>query len=118
MTTLWATPVREYASFTLTSVRPETPLDEVHDLMTARDISAVPVIDERGALRGILSTTDLLREARIEISATGEVARVTPPPRTAGDLMRRNVITVDHEAPLGDAAGAMSKHRIHRVEAA
>lgn len=115
MTTLWATPVREYASPTLISVRPETPLAEVHDLLVARDISSVPIVDDRGALRGILSTTDLLREARIEISAPGEVARITPPPRTAGDLMRRDVITIDEEAPIGDAAGAMIKYRIHRV---
>ena len=115
MTTLWATPVREYASDTLISVVPETPLTEVHGILLKHDISAVPVVDGGGALRGILSTTDLLREARIEIAAPGEVARITPPPRTAGDLMRREVITVDQDAPLSEAAGAMMKHHIHRV---
>lgn len=115
MTTLWAMPVREYASDTLVSVRPETPLAEVHELLLARDISALPVVGDGGKLEGILSTTDLLREARIELSGPGAVARITPPPRVARDLMRRNVVTVDHEAPLGDAAGEMVKHRIHRV---
>jgi CBS domain-containing protein len=115
LTTLWATPVREYASDTLVSVRPDTPLAEVHALLRARDLSAVVVVDEKGDLNGILSTTDLLREARIEIAAPGDVVRITPAPRLARDLMKRDVITVDQDAPLGDAAGEMMKHRIHRV---
>ncbi|HSO36436.1 MAG TPA: CBS domain-containing protein [Labilithrix sp.] len=115
MTTLWATPVREYASDTLISVLPETPLSEVHAILLEHEISAVPVVDRGGALKGILSTTDLLREARIEIAGPGELARITPPPRTAGDLMRREVVTIDEDAPLGDAAGKMMKHHIHRV---
>lgn len=115
MAALWSTPVREYASRTLVAVRPETPLSEVQAIFEARDISAVPIVDAHGAVQGILSTKDLLREARIELSAPGEVARVTPPPRTAGDLMRRYVISVDENTPLREAAEKMVKHRIHRV---
>lgn len=115
MTTLWATPVREYASDTLISVRPETSLADVHDLLLDRDVSAVPVVDDKGELNGIISSTDLLREARLEITAPGELVRITPLPRVARDLMKRNVVTVDQDAPLGDAAGEMMKHRIHRV---
>ena len=115
LTILWATPVRQYASATLVSVPPELPLADVHALLLKHDISGVPVIDERGTLQGILTTTDLLRAARIEISAPRERPRITPPPRAAGDLMRRDVITVDEQAPLSEAAGAMVKHRIHRV---
>ena len=108
-------PVREYASKTLISVLPGTRLAEVDELLLHHDISAVPVVDAEGALQGILSTTDVLREARIDISAPGEVARITPPPRTARDLMRRDVITVDEGAPLREAASKMVEHRIHRV---
>ena len=115
MTTLWATPVREYASETLVSVRPDTPLSEVHERLLEHDFSAVPVVDEHGTLVGIISTTDLLREARLEIAAPGDVVRITPPPHLARDLMKRNVVTVDHDAPLGHAAGDMMKHHIHRV---
>ena len=114
MTTLWATPVREYASATLVSVPPTMPLADVHAVLLKHDISGVPVIDAHGKLQGIVTTTDLLREARIEITAPGERPRITPPPRAAGDLMRRDV-TVDEQAPLSEAAGAMVKHRIHRV---
>jgi len=107
--------VRDYASKTLISVRPDAPLAEVYDVLLDRDISAVAVVDEAGELHGILSSTDLLREARIEMLAPGEFARVTPPPRAARDLMRRDVITIAEDAPLQAAASAMVSHRIHRV---
>lgn len=114
-TALWAAPVRDYVSPSLVSVLPGTPLAEVQRLLLDRNFSAVPVIDASGQLRGILSTTDLLREARIEISAPEGAARITPPPRSARDLMRRDVITVDEDAPLGDAVAAMTRYRIHRL---
>jgi predicted transcriptional regulator len=115
LTTLWTTPVREYASNPLISVRPETPLVDVQEVLLEHDISAVAVVDDRGELKGILSSTDLLREARIELAGPRELARITPPPRKARDLMRRDVVTVDEDAPLHDAARQMVNHRIHRV---
>jgi CBS domain-containing protein len=114
-TPLWTTPVREYASRAVISVKPDTPLSEVQEIFEERNISAVPVIDGDGALAGILSTTDLLREARIELSEPRAVARITPPPHLARDLMRPKVITVEEDAPLRDAAVLMVKHHIHRV---
>ena len=78
LSTFWNRPVHEYASKTLISVRPETPLVEVLDLLLERDITALPVVDDSGELKGILSTTDLLREARIDVSAPGELARIMP----------------------------------------
>lgn len=112
---LSATSVREYASGTLVSVRPEALVVEVQDLMLEHDISAVPVIDERGELRGILSTTDIVREAGIVASDPSTRARIAPPPRCARDLMRRDVISVDENAPLAEAASKMTAYRIHRV---
>jgi CBS domain-containing protein len=115
LNTLWNKPVRTYASEPLIFVRPETSLVDVHDLITKHDISAVPVVGDRGELAGIISTKDLLREARIDLAAPGERARITPPPRSARDLMRRDVVTVDENAPLLDAARKMTDHHIHRL---
>lgn len=112
---LSATPVREHASKTLVSVRPEALLAEVQDLMLEHDISAVPVIDERGEMQGILSTTDIVREAGAGASDPFARARISPPPRCARDLMRRDVISVDENAPLAEAASKMTAYRIHRV---
>jgi predicted transcriptional regulator len=115
LTTLSETRVRSYTSKTLISVRPETPLADVYELLLDRQVLAVPVIDHYGTLAGILSSRDLLREAQIELLAPGEVARITPPPRLARDLMRRSVVTVDEDQPLTDAARKMTENRIHCV---
>jgi len=111
----WSAPVRLYASKTLYAVPPTTPLVDVQRLLEERDISAVPVVDGHGALRGIVSTTDLLRVARIEMESPSSRPRVSPPPHLVVQVMRTEVVTVDEEAPLRDAATKMVEHRIHRL---
>lgn len=111
---LWETPVREYMSKSLVTVRPDTPTEEVQALLEDRDVSAVPVISADGALAGIVSTTDLLRAARLEIAAPRTLRVVSAPP-LASDLMKREVITIDEAAPVKEAARKMIEHRIHRV---
>lgn len=115
MTADWSSPVREYASRALLSVRPDALLVDVQTLFDERDISAVPIVDAQGALCGIISTTDLLRIARIEMESPRALARVWPPPHKVGDVMRREVVTIDEDAPLRDAATKMVEHRIHRL---
>lgn len=109
------TRVREYASSTLVSVRPEASLTDVHAKLLEHDISAVPVLGAHGELVGIVSTTDLLREARIEIAAPGDHPTITPGVKLAGDIMRHAVLTVDEEASLDEAARTMATHRVHRL---
>jgi CBS domain-containing protein len=65
-------PVRDYASKTPITVRPETPLPDVQALFDAHDISAVAVVDAAGALAGIFTTTDMLQrpvDARLNPAA-------------------------------------------------
>jgi predicted transcriptional regulator len=111
----WAGPVRDYMSRELVSVCLDTQLVEVQRTLDQNEISAVPVVDEQGTLRGILSTRDLLRAARLEMDAPEERARVTPPGRKAADLMRAAVLTIDERAAIGSAGGEMVRHRVHRL---
>ena len=46
------------------TVAPDTAASEAAELMMRRRISALPVVDNRGQLRGIVSQTDFLRWAR------------------------------------------------------
>lgn len=115
MSALFTTPVREYMSKTLLMVKPSMRLTEVQHIFEERDVWAVPVADDGGALVGILSTTDLLRASKIELVHARALASMTVPPRTVADLMVRDVVTVDEDAPLRDAAAKMVAHRIHRV---
>jgi len=111
----WENPAKDYASKMLVSVPPETPLTRVQEVLDAHQITAVPVIDARGALCGIVSSTDLLRVARIEMQSPRSMARMWPGPHLAKDVMRGDVVTIDEAAPLRDAAAKMVERRIHRV---
>jgi predicted transcriptional regulator len=119
MSALWSTAVREYMSKSLVSVRPDATLSEVQQLLEERDISAVPVVDAKGKLEGILSSSDLLRVARLEISPSGFPTSVLfpSPPKHARDIVRKTVVTIDEDAELHAAARLMVRHRIHRVVA-
>ena len=103
---MFTTPAAEYMSRSLISVSPDTHLDEVSHLLEVRDISSVAVVDEHGAPIGIVSSTDLLRDA---FHYPGTRAR------TARDVMQTALIGIEHSQPIRDAAQAMVTHRIHRV---
>jgi predicted transcriptional regulator len=111
----WSAPVREFMSRTIVAVRLDTPLSEVHHTLEQNEISAVPVVDDDGTLRGILSTKDLLRVARLEMPTPEGLLRVVPPNRTASDLMRAAVLTIDERATVGEAGAEMVRHRVHRL---
>jgi CBS domain-containing protein len=115
MSSDWIVPVREYASKALISVPPEAAVASVQRLFDERGISAVPVVDSQGELRGIFSRTDLLRIARIEMDSPSALAQVWPPPHHVAHVMRTPVVTCDEEATLREAAVKMVEHRIHRV---
>ena len=117
MNALWSTPVREYMSKSLVTVRDDAPLAEVQDLLEQREISAAPVVDAAGQLVGIVSSSDLLRVARVEVSLTGfgQSILFPSPPKLAREVMRKDVVTIDEDEPLRDAARAMIRHHIHRV---
>jgi len=107
VTKIGTRPVRDYMSKGLVVARMETPLDEVRRTLEERDISAVPVLDHAGKLRGIVSMSDLLHGPR------GEGAPDAMP--VASDVMESEVITIDDAAPLSDAATRMLTKQIHRL---
>jgi CBS domain-containing protein len=111
------------------SVGPDSTVREVADLLLARAISAVPVIDG-GKLVGIVSEGDLMRRA--EIGTAGETHRswwlrlfgdsaalatdyVKAHAEHIRDVMTRDVITVAEETPLADVAAVLEANRIKRV---
>ncbi len=112
---MWNELVRDYASTSLVTVAPDASLTEVQRIFEQRDISAVPIVDDGGALLGILTTTDLLHVARIEMSSPRALVRVWPPSRLARDVMRSPVITIDERGELREAAEKLVRSRIHRL---
>ena len=110
------------------TVRPETPLKEVAALMVGRGISGVPVVDERGAVLGVVSEADFLVKERgpggVRHRFLGRFfgeARQTPAEvakvgaTTAGEAMTSPALVVAPSDPLREAATRMASRKINRL---
>jgi CBS domain-containing protein len=110
------------------TVRADTSVAKIAELLLANRISAVPVVDESNALVGIVSEGDLIhrvetvterhRSLWLEFFVGKEtLARefIKSHARKATDVMTRSVITVKPDTPLGELASLLEKHRIKRV---
>jgi len=113
------------------AVRPDTPTHSIAMLLLKHGISAAPVVDEGGALVGMVSEGDLMprdeseREERrdwwLRMLAEGEelspefVSHVESQDRTARQIMSAPVITVPDTADLVEVAEVLSTQRIKRA---
>jgi CBS domain-containing protein len=99
------------------TVDARTPLPRIAEIMTHRRLKRLPVVDERGALAGMVSRLDLLR------TAAGGVERKEPVAREMGlrgnvplsRVMRRDVSTVLPETPLPEVFQAVISTRLNRA---
>lgn len=94
----------------LITVSPSTPLREAARLMFRNRVSGLPVVSDDGTVAGIITEADFLElEVRREESDLPvEVERV-------GEIMRTEVVTIDPEATLYEAAKTMCDRDIKRL---
>lgn len=85
-------------------VYPDTPLDEVVDLMVRRGLHAVPVVGQNHEVLGILTSGDAL-DHLLPRRLSGE-GREGGPVLTR-DVMSRSVLCVSEDQPLVEAANTM-----------
>lgn len=113
------------------TVRPDTPLTTVVQILAERRISGLPVIDETGKLVGVISETDLMwRETGVTppayIMILDSVIYLENPARyerdlhkalgqTVGEVMSANPVTIPPERPITEAARLMHDRSIHRL---
>jgi CBS-domain-containing membrane protein len=105
------------------SVPPSTPFKRLVDLLWLNEVSALPVVDDRGVLAGIVTESDLLARAEFKAGAARASARKaqlyekleTAAPLTASDLMTSPVMTVRPDATLTDAARLMRSRHLRRL---
>lgn len=96
------TPIGAIMTRDVTCVREGVALTDVLALFLERGYGAVPVVDEAGHPRGIVTKTDVLRARGRE--------RVT-----AGEVMSTTLVTLPEEAPVSRAAAVMSFEGIQRI---
>jgi CBS-domain-containing membrane protein len=105
------------------SVSPSTPFRRLLDLLWLNEVSALPVVDERGTLVGMVTESDLLVRAEFKGGALeGEAGKAelykkleTASPLTAADVMTSPVITVPPAATLADTARLMRTRELRRL---
>lgn len=99
------------------TVDARTPLPRVAEIMTHRRLKRLPVVDEHGALVGMVSRLDLLR------TAAGGSERKEPVASEMGlwgnvplsRVMRRDVPTVQPDTPLPEVFQAVISTRLNRA---
>ncbi len=108
------------------AVPAELPVPEVAAVMGARGISGLPVVNEHGAVIGVISEKDFLRlfgiaarENFLSLVATyllDPATLPTPPPRqTAGELMSAPPLVIQEHTTLQEIAGLFADRGINRA---
>jgi CBS domain-containing protein len=98
------------------------------ELLLGARVSAVPVVDDKGAVVGIVSEADLVRRAEIgtaprkgwlarlldsDVSAANDF--VAAHTRRVADVMTKEVVTAGPDATLHELVELMERHRIKRI---
>jgi predicted transcriptional regulator len=120
------TPISAVLSHNAVSVGPGTSVERLTEVLLERGLSAATVVDESGALVGLVSTADLLREVqdrddveeRIPLRQTdrqgvqvelGDGFHATSLARsTVGEIMSRSKLTLPETASVARAASLMA----------
>jgi CBS domain-containing protein len=109
---------------------------DAHRLLVEEEIHGAPVVDEEGAVVGVISTLDILRAVQEEHESAAAVPayyREFVPfsgpdwasgpedfqdrlsQLTVGDAMSESVVAVPPEASIPEVARLLRQNRIHRV---
>jgi CBS domain-containing protein len=109
-------------------VKPDTTIEELSSLLVNNEISGVPVVDDSGALYGIVTENDLIsRNKRLHIPTVvsfldaaiylesskkfeQEVKRLTA--TRVGDICSRKVVTISEDTTVMDIAEIMSEKKV------
>lgn len=91
------------------TVRADSSLAQVAATLAEYDLSGMPVVDQDGAVVGVISQTDIVRLRAGPMPVSGWHGLLVR------DLMTHPAITVAASASLQDAAGLMTQHHVHRL---
>lgn len=116
--------VRDVMTRPVHSVRADAPVSEAVAGLVGREYRALPVVDERGVLVGVVSNSDLVERAglaaRLELLAEMDAERRSAilaalPARTVRDVMTTELVTVSPTEKVASVPRLMSERRVKRV---
>ncbi|MBI4962096.1 MAG: CBS domain-containing protein [Desulfomonile tiedjei] len=108
------------------SVRQDTPLKEVAELMAVRKISGLPVVDDARRVVGVVSEKDFLAAmgrgeadtlmAVVAQCLVGKGCLAAPyRAKFARDIMTSPAVTVPSETPILEVSALLSEKKVNRV---
>jgi len=105
--------IREIMTKKPVTTRSETSVSDALDLMHAKNVHRIPVLDAKGRLIGIVSESDLLYASPSPATSLNvwEIHSLMAK-LTIGKVMTRKVITVPEDAPIEKAAQIMVENKI------
>lgn len=104
--------VKERMSSPVFTVHPDMPIMDALDLMQKEHIRRFPVVDKRGHLVGIVSKEDIFHAAPSDASSLSVwevnylISKIT-----IKRVMTTNVITIEEDIPLEEAARIMADNK-------
>lgn len=121
--------IRDVMTTKVITVRPDTPAPDIAKLLVENRISGVPVVDEEGRVVGVVSEGDLIRRLAdtddgrrrswwLELLASPERRAeeyVKAHGRLARDIMTTEVVVIDEQATLGEAARLLEEKHVKRL---
>jgi len=113
------------------TVSADTEVEELARLFVETGVSAMPVLDSKGALQGIVTETDLVEQNKplhiptvisifdwvlyleSEKDFREQVEKMTA--RKVGEICTREVVTCTPETPVAEIAALMVDHKAHLI---
>jgi CBS domain-containing protein len=120
--------VGEIMSRPVVTVKADTTVKELAALLVEKQISGVPVVDDKGAVIGVVSETDMLHRKEIgtghrhswwasllmsDADLADEFVRYRA--TKVGDIMNPEVVSISEDARLQVAADLLSRNNVRRV---
>jgi CBS domain-containing protein len=111
------------------TVKPDTSIKELSAILVKNKISGAPVVDDSGALYGMVTENDLISQnTRLHIPTVvsfldaaiylesskkfeQEVNRMTA--TKVGEICSRNALTITEDATIADIATIMAEKKVH-----
>jgi CBS domain-containing protein len=107
--------VGEYMSTPAHCVTDDTSLPEVYRVLEGHRVSAMPVLDARRRVVGMLSRTDLLEVGVVRKGGRWQRASLDLPEQPARDAMTRNPLCIEAGSTVAETVELMLHERVHRV---
>lgn len=108
--------VRERMTSPAVTITPETPFQDALKLMRDKKFRRLPVVDSAGKIVGIVSERDMLHASPSPATSLSvwEVNYLLWKLKIS-DIMTHNVLTLQQDTPIEDAANLMVTHKIGGV---